>query len=489
MRYSLVVLALILLGTLASCGDSGPAEPPPRYTLEVIITGDGGGSVSSSPTGIDCGSDCDASFEEGTIVTLSAEPETGSSFAGWSGGGCGGTGACAVTIEASVTVSASFTMNSYALLVETEGAGSGTVFSDPAGIECGEDCSEDYTHGMDVVLTAFPDDGFAFAGWEGAGCEGLGACAFTITSEVTVAAAFEPMVAAWPDSHTRFCIQDSAEVTCPGGPVGQDGHYEVRVPSYTVVDGRVHDSVTGLTWERLPPFTLLAKADALTYCGNLALDGLSDWRVPSRLELASIADAGRHGPPFPSGVFPDIPGNSYFWSRNADPANPTRSWVMNTNWATSSFRDNDEVENSPGDGNIVRCVRGPALLNDLSVAGNTVVDQGTGLTWQSGTAPALLNWVDALAYCEALVLEGEDDWRLPSIKEWFSIVDDTLAAAPRISLLFAERPTIGTSVHFWSSTPLPREDDSDVYVLNTSNGTSLGIGTDITSERNARCVR
>jgi hypothetical protein len=80
--------------------------------------------------------------QDGDLVTLSAEPETGSTFAGWSGGGCGGTGTCEVTIEAATTVSASFTLNNYALVIETGGAGAGTVFSDPAGIECGTRATE-----------------------------------------------------------------------------------------------------------------------------------------------------------------------------------------------------------------------------------------------------------------------------------------------------------------------------------------------------------
>ena len=47
------------------------------------------------------------------------------------------------------------------LLVSRTGAGSGRVTSDPAGIDCGDDCSENYPQGQSVTLTATPDPHFA----------------------------------------------------------------------------------------------------------------------------------------------------------------------------------------------------------------------------------------------------------------------------------------------------------------------------------------
>jgi hypothetical protein len=77
------------------------------YTLTVNITGSG--TVTSSPTGIDCGTDCTEQYNEGTVVNLTAEPEdAGSTFAGWTGGGCNGTGGCDVTINEDTDVTAAF---------------------------------------------------------------------------------------------------------------------------------------------------------------------------------------------------------------------------------------------------------------------------------------------------------------------------------------------------------------------------------------------
>src|SRR5262249_56039304 len=70
--------------------------------------GSGSGTVRLNPGGINCGLTCSATFDSGTAVTLTASPAIGSTFAGWSGGGCSGTGNCTVTLTADTTVTARF---------------------------------------------------------------------------------------------------------------------------------------------------------------------------------------------------------------------------------------------------------------------------------------------------------------------------------------------------------------------------------------------
>ncbi len=76
--------------------------------LQVLKTGTGLGRVSSTPPGIDCGTDCEETYSAGTMVDLAATPEDGSLFAGWMGGGCSGTGICNVLMNTAQTVTASF---------------------------------------------------------------------------------------------------------------------------------------------------------------------------------------------------------------------------------------------------------------------------------------------------------------------------------------------------------------------------------------------
>jgi hypothetical protein len=63
--------------------------------VDVNKVGDGEGTVTSLPEGIDCGYVCAAPYTGDTKVSLVAEPAPGSVFAGW-GGSCSGTAACEV---------------------------------------------------------------------------------------------------------------------------------------------------------------------------------------------------------------------------------------------------------------------------------------------------------------------------------------------------------------------------------------------------------
>ena len=81
---------------------------PPAVGLTVSALGGGSGAVTSSLGGLDCSSSCTSEIRSGAAVTLSATPDPGSSFAGWSGGGCSGVGECAVTMDQATSVSADF---------------------------------------------------------------------------------------------------------------------------------------------------------------------------------------------------------------------------------------------------------------------------------------------------------------------------------------------------------------------------------------------
>jgi PKD repeat protein len=78
---------------------------PGSFAMTVSKQGTGSGQVSSSPVGIGCGSGCQAGFDAGTVVSLSATPDAGSVFAGWSGD-CSGTGSCQVTMSQARSVTA-----------------------------------------------------------------------------------------------------------------------------------------------------------------------------------------------------------------------------------------------------------------------------------------------------------------------------------------------------------------------------------------------
>lgn len=88
----------------------GPPPPPPpnQRTVTVSKVGSGSGLVTSFPLGIECGPTCSATFEEGGTVTVTAIPDAGSIFAGWSNAGCPGTSSCEVSVSGDVQVTAVF---------------------------------------------------------------------------------------------------------------------------------------------------------------------------------------------------------------------------------------------------------------------------------------------------------------------------------------------------------------------------------------------
>ena len=96
-------------------------------------------------------------------------------------------------------------------------SGSGTVTSNPAGIDCGGDCSESYVSGTSVTLNATPDSGQMFSGWSGA-CAGTGTCTVTMTAARSVTATFKAI----PKYTLTVRRSGSGTVTGPGINCGGD---------------------------------------------------------------------------------------------------------------------------------------------------------------------------------------------------------------------------------------------------------------------------
>src|SRR5205814_7552151 len=132
---------------------------------------DGHGSVCSSPSGIDCGTACSASFVTGTQVALTPNPDVGFSFSGWNGV-CIGNGACIVMMSDDAQVTAKFDplpprMVSVTLSVSGPGKVAGS------GLDCpGAACSVQVVQGSTVSLRAVANTGARLMSWNQAGCAG-----------------------------------------------------------------------------------------------------------------------------------------------------------------------------------------------------------------------------------------------------------------------------------------------------------------------------
>src|SRR5256712_12382286 len=97
------------------------------FALTVSNAGTGSGTVTSTPVGITCGTSCSWSYASGTMALLTATPAADSTFDGWSGGGCTGTGPCTVTLTAATEVTATFSVQTFTLTAIPSGTGSGAI--------------------------------------------------------------------------------------------------------------------------------------------------------------------------------------------------------------------------------------------------------------------------------------------------------------------------------------------------------------------------
>lgn len=212
---------MVVASSLAACGGDTPIDPgflPSDAGIEVSTTPDsspagpvtltvtrvGQGTVTSLPSGVDCGATCSAQFPSGTTVVLKPVAAAGWEFGGWSGGTpdgglptCSGVGACAITLDAGTTITATFFQPKSDLTVTK--VGQGTVTSAPAGINCGSTCVAPFDTGSNVTLTAVAASGYSFTGWSGA-CGGGGQCVVAMNGPKTATANFNINYATWDPS-------------------------------------------------------------------------------------------------------------------------------------------------------------------------------------------------------------------------------------------------------------------------------------------------
>ena len=127
----------------------------------------------------------------------------------------------------------------------------------------------------------------------------------------------------------------------------------------------VTDHITGLEWQDdseagtvTKPWVTQANYDAgnyddtsgdtaTTYCADLTLDG-GGWRVPSRVELRSIAEYGHYNPAI-NPAFVNVASN-YYWSSTTGASYTYNAWYVDFNGGYQNDYDKNSYY-------YVRCVR------------------------------------------------------------------------------------------------------------------------------------
>ena len=179
---------------VAATGIAIDASAASYTRLTITKSGAGIGTVTSNPSGINCGSDCTQRYVVGRTIALTATADGDSNFAGWSGDCTGSAAATAIVLNVRSICTATFNPKpagvNYKLSVNKIGTGGGSVASAPSGISCGSSCTASYAGNSTVTLTATANAGSIFAGWSGS-CAGTAAsAAILLAADSTCTAAF-----------------------------------------------------------------------------------------------------------------------------------------------------------------------------------------------------------------------------------------------------------------------------------------------------------
>jgi hypothetical protein len=117
----------------------------------------------------------------------------------------------------------------------------------------------------------------------------------------------------------------------------------------------------------------------------------------------------------------------------------------------------------------------------------TVYDTVTQLTWQMPTSDALYTWSEAMTYCTNNVAKlPETGWRLPSVKELQTIVDDSQSAYAVDATVFSD---LGTSAYWTSSVVAGDAQPAAAWMVNFTNGIPVQAPRDTVNKGSVRCVR
>jgi hypothetical protein len=403
-RPFILVLALLAFGVVGACADSegGPMTAGAAGTNgaagsggSAATTGNAGTSGAAGTTGA-AGTNATAGTNgaAGTAGSSAAAGSTGAAGAGGRGGGTAGAGG--------------------------RGGAAGSVGSAGASGRGGG--------------TAGASGGTAGSGGSAGGTTG------TAGSSGACAACGTHRWACWP-------MPNPASAGLPNPASYRDNG-----------DGTVTDNVTCLTWQKTVSSSTYTVDAGRSYCATLG----AGWRLATRVELASVNDFTASGAKFPA----PLTSASAFFKTGSE-------WVLTTKqigagagkdlgWAYNFSDGIVSNARSAATADKVRCVRGggddafdtvPGALavappNQYTVvATGEVRDNYTGLVWQQDSSAATVAWADAAGTCAALTTGGHT-WRVPSIRELATLVDEA-QVAPSINRTMFPNTKYGSRSNNW----------------------------------------
>ncbi len=155
-------------------------------------------------------------------------------------------------------------------------------------------------------------------------------------------------------------------------------------------------------------------------------------------------------------------------------------------YGTNGFTSNAIVRSN--DNNVARCVRGNGSgeaageyavepADHYAVADGQVTDHYTGLVWQQGRSPSLMAWEDAEAYCAGLALGAEGGWRVPTLNELATTVNEAKVGGAIVDSAFPDNPEGCKAPGIGSGRVRPRRSAARLWGLSYCDGfTGWNVG-------------
>lgn len=167
---------------------------PYALTIKIVNSGGSGSVIGNGGYGKCSSSSCSENFTYGNKIVLTASPDSGSKFFGWSGA-CSGAGECSITMDQAKEIKATFSKAekvTYSLSLSVSGSGYIKITNPTSGIECDSSCGTNYEKGQIITIAAVPNEGYKFSRWEGDTCAGSNQeCRVDINRSKSIKAYFE----------------------------------------------------------------------------------------------------------------------------------------------------------------------------------------------------------------------------------------------------------------------------------------------------------
>ncbi|MEP2788819.1 MAG: putative Ig domain-containing protein, partial [Kangiellaceae bacterium] len=265
--------------------------------------------------------------------------------------------------------------------------------------------------------------------------------------------------------------------------------------SRNAIDEIVVDSVNNLTWlDTVSVATdFMDWTTATDYCETLDHAGIDSWRLPTKYELLFLLDYSHNladGAPTIVDGFQNTAASRY-WTDFYELLNLSGGGTSEI--ATAVDFGNAKVSESRIQNRItsqknVRCVSGDVKFEpefsfrNVTHLKTVVYDSANKLMWQDTeeVTTDLHSWNDAINYCENLELDDSTDWRLPNIKEYFTLIDED-----QFEPNYSNRDT------FWTSTTIELDGGTQRAIRVTKDAENFATQSDsaITQSHYVRCVK